>query len=181
MHFLHQLVAGHGRQKGGQGPSWILKCDIFLLNFLRKKVFLVSRRKKKIPPLWPPHGKIPSDAHTIGIHCLNLVSFSLRNAWLCCNLAGGVALIVWFTTNGICAKNKNIYAWCEQAIIEWSWHVNSIVACCHSAKLCAYAARDFRSQQLLLCLIPVRNKFVVFPPQEWCLQQICDCFTNNSS
>jgi len=25
--------------------------------------------------------------------------------------------------------------------------VNSIVACCHSAKLCAYAARDFRSQQ----------------------------------
>ena len=128
MHFLHQLVAGHGRQKGGQGPSWILKCDIFLLNFLRKKVFLVSRRKKKIPPLWPPHGKIPSDAHTIGIHCLNLVSVSLRNAWLCCNLAGGVALIVWFTTNGICAKNKNIYAWCEQAIIEWSWHVNSIVA-----------------------------------------------------
>ena len=29
---------------------------------------------------------------------------------------------------------------------EWSWHVNSIVACCHSAKLCGYAARDFRSQ-----------------------------------
>jgi len=25
--------------------------------------------------------------------------------------------------------------------------VNSIVACCHSAKLCTYAARDFRSQQ----------------------------------
>jgi len=23
----------------------------------------------------------------------------------------------------------------------------SIVACCHSAKLCAHAARDFRSQQ----------------------------------
>jgi len=26
--------------------------------------------------------------------------------------------------------------------------VNSIVACCQSAKLCAQAARDFRSQQL---------------------------------
>jgi len=25
--------------------------------------------------------------------------------------------------------------------------VNSIVACCHGAKLCAYAARDFLSQQ----------------------------------
>jgi len=24
----------------------------------------------------------------------------------------------------------------------------SIVACCHGAKLCAHAARDFRSQQL---------------------------------
>ena len=44
------------------------------------------------------------------------------------------------------------YMWREQAIIEWSWHVNSIVACCHSAKLCAYAARDFRSQYHHLCL-----------------------------
>ena len=39
------------------------------------------------------------------------------------------------------------YMWREQAITELSWHVNSIVACWHSAKLCAYAARDFRSQQ----------------------------------
>ena len=38
----------------------------------------------------------------------------------CCNLSGGVALIVWFTTNGMCAKNKNICKWREQAIIEWS-------------------------------------------------------------
>ena len=30
------------------------------------------------------------------------------------------------------------YIWREQAIIEWSWHVNSIVACCHSAKLSAF-------------------------------------------
>jgi len=44
-------------------------------------------------------------------------------------------------------EQHHTYMWREQAIIEWSWHVNSIVACCHSAKLCAYAARDFRSQQ----------------------------------
>jgi len=37
--------------------------------------------------------------------------------------------------------------WGEQAIIGWSRRVISIVACCHSAKLCAHAARDFRSQQ----------------------------------
>jgi len=34
----------------------------------------------------------------------------------CCNLSGGVALIVWFTTNEMCVKNKNMYAWSEQAI-----------------------------------------------------------------
>jgi len=28
---------------------------------------------------------------------------------LYCNLSGGVALNVWFTTNGMCAKNNNIY------------------------------------------------------------------------
>ena len=33
--------------------------------------------------------------------------------------------------------------WHEQAIWEWSWHVISIVACCHSVKLCAIAARGF--------------------------------------
>jgi len=37
--------------------------------------------------------------------------------------------------------------WCEQAIIEWSHQVNSIVACCHSANLCALAAQAFQSQQ----------------------------------
>ena len=75
---------------------------------------------------------------------LRLASISL---WYCCNLSGVVALIVWFTTNGMCAKNKNISMWREQAIIEWSRRVISIVACCHGAKLCAHAPRDFRSQQ----------------------------------
>jgi len=47
----------------------------------------------------------------------------------------------------MCAKNKNICMWRVQAIIGWSRRVISIVACCHGAKLCAHAARDFRSQQ----------------------------------
>jgi len=37
--------------------------------------------------------------------------------------------------------------WHEQAIIEWSWCVISIVACCHNVKLCTLAAQVFRSQQ----------------------------------
>ena len=28
--------------------------------------------------------------------------------WYCCNLSGGVALIVWFTTNRMCGKNNTI-------------------------------------------------------------------------
>jgi len=64
----------------------------------------------------------------------------------CCNLSGGVGLNVWFTTNGTCVKKSTIYMWRQQAIIEWSRRVISIVAYCHSAQLCAHAARDFRSQ-----------------------------------
>jgi len=59
--------------------------------------------------------------------------------------SGGVALNVWFTTNGMWAKKNNIYMWREQAIIEWLQRMISIIAWCHRAKLCAHA--DFRSQQ----------------------------------
>jgi len=57
----------------------------------------------------------------------------------------GVALNVWFTTNGMCVKNNNIYMWREQAVIEKLRRMISIVACCHSAKLSAHAARAFRT------------------------------------
>jgi len=69
---------------------------------------------------------------------------SLLKEGCCCNLSVDVALNVRFT-NGMCATNKTHiqYMWREQAIWEWSWHVISIVACCHSVKLCAIAARGF--------------------------------------
>ena len=50
--------------------------------------------------------------------------------WLCCNFSVDIVVNVWFTTNGICAKNNTIYMWHEQAIIEWLRRVISIVACC---------------------------------------------------
>jgi len=37
----------------------------------------------------------------------------------------------------------------EQAIVRDIVSMISIVACCHGAKLCAHAARHFRSQQFL--------------------------------
>ena len=54
----------------------------------------------------------------------------------------------------MCAKNNThiLYMWRKQAIIEWSWHVISIVACCHSVKLCALAAQYFWSQHHWTCV-----------------------------
>jgi len=49
-----------------------------------------------------------------------------------------------------CARRTTpIYKWREQAIIEWSWRVISVVACCHCTKFCALAAQAFRSQHLI--------------------------------
>jgi len=56
--------------------------------------------------------------------------------WLCDSPRTGCA---WRTTP--------LYMWHKQAIVREIASMISIVACCHGAKLCAYAARDFRSQQ----------------------------------
>ena len=76
------------------------------------------------------------------------VRFVVKRWGCCCNLSVGVVLNAQFTGNRMCAKNNtHIYMWHEQPIIEWSWHVISIVAGCRSVKLCALAAQAFRSQQ----------------------------------
>ena len=65
----------------------------------------------------------------------------------CCNLSGGVALIMWFTTNGMCVKNKTIIHVARGSNSKRDFEHDLIVTCCHSAKLCAHAAWDFRLQQ----------------------------------
>ena len=55
-------------------------------------------------------------------------------------------------------RTTPIYKRHEQAIIEWLWRMNSIVACCHSVKLCTHAARAFWSQQYLTHQAPVVRK-----------------------
>ena len=55
-------------------------------------------------------------------------------------------------------RDRNrIHMWREQAIIEQHRREISVVACCHSGKLCALADRAFRSFQINLCLIKKRN------------------------
>jgi len=71
---------------------------------------------------------------------------------------------------GCVRRTTPIYMWHEQAIIEWSWHVISIVACCHGAKLCALAARDFRSQQHQPAFTEVFYSYIElrFRPEQLC-------------
>jgi len=45
-----------------------------------------------------------------------------------------------------------MYTWREQAIIEQLRRMISIVACCHSVKLCALTAQAFRSLEFVLFL-----------------------------
>ena len=81
----------------------------------------------------------------------------------CCSLQKGGDVVAtsplalrWLCDSprmGCAQRITPIHMWREQTIIQWSHRVISIVACCHSAKLCAHAAIDFRSQHLKLILI----------------------------
>ena len=74
----------------------------------------ISDRNKMV--LWPGcEGRAEFSLHKKNVRSVWFVS---KRRGCCCNLSSGVALIVWFTTNGMCVKNKNIYAWREQAIIR---------------------------------------------------------------
>ena len=106
----------------------------------------ISDRNKMV--LWPGcEGRAEFSLHTKNVWS---VWFVVKRRGCCCNLSGGVALNVIHHERDVCEEQHHTYMWHEQAIIEWSWHVNSIVASCHSAKHCTHAARDFRSQHLEL-------------------------------
>ena len=130
----------------------------------------VSDRNKMV--LWPGcEGRAE-----LSLYAKNVLSvwFVAKRRRCCCNLPGGVALIVWFTTNGMCVKNNTIMYVARTSNnrvipMEWSYWVTSNNACepgeqlivlangddesdlycclLPQCKLCAYAARDFRLQQ----------------------------------
>ena len=64
----------------------------------------ISDRNKMV--LWPGcEGRAEFSLHTKNVRS---VRFVVKRRGCCCNLSGGVALIVWFTTNGMCARNNTI-------------------------------------------------------------------------
>jgi len=94
---------------------------------------------------------VPSAAFTkrmcdrCGSHCkkeVDVVAASpLVLHWMCDSSWMGCA---WRATR--------MYTWREQAIIEQLRRMISIVACCHSVKLCALTAQAFRSLEFVLFL-----------------------------
>ena len=81
---------------------------------------------------------------------LPLLVISKSLAQLCCkycNHSVGVVWNAWFATNGMYVKTTSIYKCRKHAEIEWARRGISIVACCHSVKLCILAAWVFQSQQ----------------------------------
>jgi len=75
-------------------------------------------------------------------------------------------------------RTTPIYVWRKQATVEWSRRVISIVACWHSVKLCALAARAFRSQHCLTmsCAISLFAMQRILRDQFSCNWQICHAF-----
>jgi len=64
----------------------------------------ISDRNKMV--LWPGcEGRTEFSLHTKNVRS---VWFIVKRRGCCCNLSSGVALIVWFTTNGMCVKNSTI-------------------------------------------------------------------------
>jgi len=90
--------------------------------------------------------------HTSEFKILFNYEFKFLFLFCCCNLSVGIALNKRFTTNGMCVKITPIHIWRKQAIIQWSWHVISIVVCCHIVKLCALAAQVSDCNKMVLWL-----------------------------
>jgi len=86
-----------------------------------------------------------------GLHTKNVRSvwFVVKKWGCCCNLSGGVALIVWFTTNGMCVKNNTIIYVARASNSEGDYEHD--LYCCllprHEAlRTCRSGISDFRSQ-----------------------------------
>ena len=69
-------------------------------NFAHMPLGISDRNKMVLWPGWGGCGEF--SLHTKNVR---LVWFVVKSLGCCCNLSGGVALIVRFTTNGMCVKN----------------------------------------------------------------------------
>ena len=94
--------------------------------------------------------------------------FCTKKKWLCCNLSGGVALIMWFTTDGMCVKNSTI--------IYVARASNNMRDCDHDLYCCLLpqceALRTCRSGFPIVTWVKHRDRVVLEPlAATWEFQQ----------
>ena len=125
----------------------IMACELLLLAATVQSIahMPLGISDHNIMVLWPGcEGCAEFNVHTKNVQSVRFVvkkeGMLLQPLWWCC-----VDCVIHHERD-VCEEQHHAYMWREQVIIEWSWHVNCIVACYHRTKLCAYAARDFRSQ-----------------------------------
>jgi len=76
------------------------------IRFTARACVLQSERHVNKMVLWPGcEGRAEFSLHTKNVRS---VRFVVKRRGCCCNLSSGVALIVWFTTNGMCVKHNTI-------------------------------------------------------------------------
>ena len=84
----------------------------------------------------------------------NLKTNLINNSLINCTLTNSTVATSPVVLRWLCGSPRTgdawritpFYMWREQAIEREIGSMISIFACCHGAKLCAHAARDFRSQ-----------------------------------
>jgi len=98
----------------------------------------------------------------------------VNRMWIA-NVATSPVVLRWLCDSprtGCAWRIKPLYMKREQAIVREIASMISIVACCHGAKLCAHAARDFWSQHLTKILnhrkiVPKTQKTIYWKPTEY--------------
>ena len=128
--------------------------------------FFLKKRWISINACWQWHGVLLRWGTQLDKMCqMGLKPFLVQTCWLEASTATwsrcwvGLLLLRspvlrWMCDSpwtGCAWRITSIYMWHKQAIIEWLWHVISIVACCHSVKFCALAAQAFQLQHFQLC------------------------------
>jgi len=118
--------------------------------------------------LWPGcKGRAEFSLHTKNVRS---VWFVAKRRGCCRNLSSGVALIVWFTTNEMHAKNKNIYSWREQAIIrEIAMH--DLYCCllprCKALRTCCSGFLIATTAHRLTVLVERRTPWISASYENW--------------
>jgi len=90
----------------------------------------------------------------------------------CCNISGGVTLNVWFTTNGMCAKNNNIYVtWTSSdRVIAAHELYCCLLPRCKALRTCCSGFSDHNSSRMCQGLLKTCRK------NSWKMQAaICLC------